>query len=51
MPGHAAANRDYVLIGRKATLRRSYSELQTDLLRALGRTGSLAQDNREQAAS
>ncbi|HJM90457.1 MAG: ribonuclease P protein component [Alphaproteobacteria bacterium] len=42
MPKHAAPHRDYVLIGRKATLRRSYADLLADLLTALRRTKSLA---------
>ena len=42
MPRHAAANRDYVLIGRQATLHRPFADLQRDLLKALGRTKSLA---------
>ncbi len=48
MPRHAAANRDYVLIGRQATLRRPFTELQQDLLKALGRTKSLADGARDE---
>ena len=42
MPGQAAASRDFVLIGRKATLRRSFADLKQDLLKALRQTKSLA---------
>jgi ribonuclease P protein component len=42
MPRHAAANRDYVLIGRQATLHRPFADLQRDLFKALDRTKSLA---------
>ncbi len=38
MPGLAAPNRDFVLIGRKATLRRPFKDLQGDLVQALRRT-------------
>lgn len=41
MPRHAAPGRDYVLIGRQATLRRPYADLLADLLLALRRTKSL----------
>ena len=51
MPSHALANRDYVLIGRKATLRRPYAKLLADLTEALRRTDSLARDVPEQAPS
>jgi ribonuclease P protein component len=51
MPGHAAANHDYVLIGRKATLQRPYGELLADLRRALRRTNCLVQNNPEPAPS
>ncbi|MDA1099393.1 MAG: ribonuclease P protein component [Proteobacteria bacterium] len=51
MPGHAAAGRDYVLIGRKATLQRPYADLLTDLMRALRRTSSLAPNSAELASS
>ena len=49
MPKHAAPGRDYVLIGRKATLRRPYADLLADLLVALRRTKSLAPGNGKQA--
>ncbi len=42
MPTHAAPGRDYVLIGRTATLRRPFPDLLADLLDALRRTKSLA---------
>ena len=45
MPSHAAANHDYVLIGRRATLQRPHGELLADLRRALRRTNCLAQNN------
>lgn len=51
MPGHAAGGRDYVFIGRKATLQRSYADLLTDLKQALRRTKSLAANCAEQAPS
>jgi ribonuclease P protein component len=51
MPGHAAANHDYVLIGRKATLQRPHGELLADLRRALRRTNCLVQNNPEPAPS
>ncbi len=44
MPKHAVPDRDYVLIGRKATLCRSYADLLADLLMALRRTKSLARE-------
>ena len=49
IPKHAAPNHDYVLIGRKATLRRPYADLLSDLLVALRRTESLAPGGGEQA--
>ena len=51
MPTYAAPDRDYVLIGRKATLDRSYSDLLSDLKHALKRTKSLARGPRLQATS
>ncbi|MDP6345635.1 MAG: ribonuclease P protein component [Alphaproteobacteria bacterium] len=45
MPYDAKAGRDYVLIGRRDTLRRPYPELLSDLREALRRTGSLAASN------
>jgi ribonuclease P protein component len=51
MPGHAVGGRDYVLIGRKATLRRPYADLLADLKQALRRTNSLAVQCAEQVPS
>jgi len=42
LPGCARADRDYVLIGRKATLTRPYAELRADLETALKRAGACA---------
>ena len=42
MPTQALPNRDYVLIGRAATLRRPYADLRQDLLKALAKTKGLA---------
>ena len=44
MPTHAVPDRDYVLIGRKATLDPPYADLLADLKRALRRTKSLVVD-------
>ncbi|MDP7548892.1 MAG: ribonuclease P protein component [Alphaproteobacteria bacterium] len=51
MPGHAAGGRDYVLIGRRATLQRPYTDLLADLMQALRRTNSLARNSTEQPSS
>jgi len=51
LPGCAAGGRDYVLIGRRATLDRPYGDLLADLMRALRRTGCLARTAAEQASS
>jgi ribonuclease P protein component len=40
MPDHAAAGRDYVLIGRAATVRRPFDALAGDLETALKRLGA-----------
>ena len=41
MPLHAAANQDYVVIGRAATVDRPFGDLKADLITALDRTKSL----------
>ncbi len=51
IPGYAVGGRDYVLIGRKATLRRPYADLLADLKQALRRTDSLAPPRAEKAPS
>ena len=44
MPSQALPNRDYVLIGRAATLQRPYADLRRDLLKALAKTKGLARE-------
>lgn len=46
MPGHAAHGRDYVLIGRAATVRRPFAALTDDLETALKRLGAWRNDER-----
>jgi ribonuclease P protein component len=40
LPAQARCGYDFVLIGRKGTLKRPYADLKSDLVQALGRTGT-----------
>jgi ribonuclease P protein component len=44
LPAQARSGYDFVLIGRKGTLKRPYTDLKSDLIQALGRTGTLNED-------
>jgi ribonuclease P protein component len=41
LPAQARCGYDFVLIGRKGTLTRPFADLKSDLVQALGRTGTL----------
>lgn len=40
LPSQARCGYDFVLVGRKGTLKRPYADLKSDLVQALGRTGT-----------
>jgi ribonuclease P protein component len=45
LPQYAKSNRDYVVIGRRAALQRTFPDLQADLKLALQRTGACRQQS------
>lgn len=47
LPDRAEIGFDYVLIARQATLSRSFTQMQTDLVYALGRVGTLRADTQD----